>query len=101
MGSIITWLTQRLLIYVPIQLFKPRSSTYFTEPFPNKQYCLIANSGKKNYLQINAFLASSGGEEKNLEILQMKAITSFDDGEIGKTFSSINKSLGGSHRAKQ
>ena len=56
---------------------------------------------KKDYLQINAFLASGGGVERNLEALQMKATASLSGGAIGGTLSSINESLGGSHRAEQ
>ena len=56
---------------------------------------------KKDYLQINAFLASGGGVERNLEALQMKATASLSSGAIGRTLSSINESLGGSHRAEQ
>ena len=56
---------------------------------------------KKEYLQINAFLTSGGGVEKNLEALQMKATTSFGGRAIGGTLSSINESLDGSHRAEQ
>ena len=56
---------------------------------------------KKDYLQINPFLASGGGVEKNLETLQMKATASLGGGVIGKTLSFINESLGESHRAKQ
>ena len=56
---------------------------------------------KKDYLQINAFLANGGGVERNLEALQMKATTSLGGGAIGETLSSINESLGGSHRAEQ
>ena len=56
---------------------------------------------KKDYLQINAFLASGGGVERNLEALQMKATASLGGGAIGGTLSSINESLGGSHRAEQ
>ena len=39
--------------------------------------------------------------ERNLKALQIKATTSLGDGAIGGTLSSINKSLGRSHRAKQ
>ena len=56
---------------------------------------------KKDYLQINAFLASGGGVERNLEALQMKAIASLDGGAIGGTISSINKNLSGSHLPEQ
>ena len=56
---------------------------------------------KKDYLQINVFLASSGRVEKNLKALQMKAIASLGDGAIVRTFSSINESLSESYRAKQ
>ena len=56
---------------------------------------------KKDYLQINTFLASGGGVERNLKTLQMKAIVSLGDGAIERTLSSINESLGGSHRAEQ
>ena len=56
---------------------------------------------KKDYLQINAFLASGGGVERNLEALQMKATASLGGGAIGGTLSSINESLGGSHHAEQ
>ena len=56
---------------------------------------------KKDYLQINAFLASGGGVERNLKALQVKAITSLGGGAIGKNLNSINESLGGSHRAEQ
>ena len=56
---------------------------------------------KKDYLQINAFLASSGGVERNLKALQMKATASFGGEAIGGTLSSINESLGESHCAEQ
>ena len=56
---------------------------------------------KKDYLQINAFLANGGGVERNLKYLQMKTTASLGAGAIGGTFSFINKSLGRSHRAEQ
>ena len=56
---------------------------------------------KKDYLQINGFLASGGGVERNLKALQMKATASLGGRAIGRTLSSINESLGGSHRAEQ
>ena len=56
---------------------------------------------KKDYLQINAFLAIGGGVERNLDALQMKATASLGDGAIGGTLSSINESLGGTHRAEE
>ena len=56
---------------------------------------------KKDYLQSNAFLASGGGVERNLEALQMKATTSLGGGGIGGTLSSSNESLGKSYRAEQ
>ena len=56
---------------------------------------------KKNYLQINAFLASGDRVEKNLKALQIKVTASLGGGAIGRILSSINESLGGSHRAKQ
>ena len=56
---------------------------------------------KKDYLQINAFLASGGEVERNLKALQMKATASLGGGAIGGTLSSINESLGGSHHAEQ
>ena len=37
---------------------------------------------KKNYLQMNAFLASGGGVERNLEALQMKTTASLGGGAI-------------------
>ena len=40
-------LPMRLLIFVSIQLLKPRSSTHFTEPLPNKKCRLIASSQRK------------------------------------------------------
>ena len=62
---------------------------------------LDSQLAKKDYLQINAFLASSNGVERNLKALQMKAIASLGDGAIDETPSYINESLGGSHYAKQ
>ena len=56
---------------------------------------------KEDYLQINAFIASGGRVEKNLKALQMKATTSLGGGAIGRTLSSINESVGESHRAEQ
>ena len=56
---------------------------------------------KKDHLQINAFLASGDRVEKNLEALQIKATASLGGGVIGETLSFIDKSLGGSQRAKQ
>ena len=64
-----------LFIFVSSQPIKLRSFTHLIEPLPNKQYRLIA-SLQKDYLQINAFLASSGKVEINLETLQMKATVS-------------------------
>ena len=52
---------------------------------------------KKDYLQINAFLASSGGVEKNLKALLMKTTESLGDRARRKILSSINESLGESH----
>ena len=56
---------------------------------------------KKDYLQINVFLASGGGVERNLEVLQMKTTASLGGEAIRGTLSSINESLGGSQRAEQ
>ena len=56
---------------------------------------------KKNYLQINALLAGGGGVESTLEAVQMKATANLGGSAIGRTLSSINESLGGSHRAEQ
>ena len=99
-GPIIAWLTKQLFIYALIQSFKLKSSTYLTEPSPNKQCCLIASFRGKNYLQINAFLASGGKVERNLEALQMKTIISLGGGAIEETPSSI-KGLGRSHHTEQ
>ena len=52
---------------------------------------------KKDYLQINAFLGSSGRVEKNLEALLMKTTENLGGGAKGGILSSINESLGGSH----
>ena len=62
----------RLLIFVLTQPIKLRSFTRFTKRLSNKYCCLIA-SLQKDYLQINAFLASSDRVEKNLKVLQIKA----------------------------
>ena len=56
---------------------------------------------KKDYLQINAFLASGDGVEMNLEALQMKATANFSGRAIEETLNSINESLVGSHYAEQ
>ena len=56
---------------------------------------------KKDYLQINSFLASSDGVEKNLKALQIKAHINLGGRAIGETLSSINESLGESYRIKQ
>ena len=56
---------------------------------------------KKDYLQINAFLANGGGVEGNLEVLQIKATANLGSRAIGGTLSFINESLGGSHCAEQ
>ena len=56
---------------------------------------------EKDYLQINAFLASGGRVERNFKALQMKPTSSLYTGMIGGTFNSINESLGRSHHAKQ
>ena len=67
-----------------------------------KQVVLLnCQLAKKDYLQINAFLASGGRVERNLEALQMKATASLGGGAIGGTLSSINKSLDGSHHREQ
>ena len=52
---------------------------------------------KKDYLQINAFLASGGKMEKNLKALLMKATKSLGSGIRGTILSSINKNLGRRH----
>ena len=90
----------RLLIFVSIQTIKIKK---FYAPYravakqPVSFDCQLA---KKDYLQINTFLASGGKGERNLESLQMKATASFSSGAIGRTLGSINENLGGSHRAK-
>ena len=85
--------SQQFLIFVLVQSIKPRSSTRLTELLPNKQCCLIASLQKKDYLQINVFLGSGSKIEKNLKVLLIKAIKSFDGGARGEILSSINKSL--------
>ena len=52
---------------------------------------------KKDYLQINVFLASDDRMEKNLEALLMKATKSLDGRARGGILNSINESLSGSH----
>ena len=52
---------------------------------------------RKGYLQINAFVASGGRVEKNLEALLMKATESVS-GEVREIIlNSINESFSGSH----
>ena len=84
----------QLLIFVSIQPLKLRSFIYLIEPLPNKQYCLITRFWGKDYLQINAFLASSGRVKKNLKALQMKTTANFGGGVIEEIPSSI-KSISG------
>ena len=62
---------------------------------------LDCQPAKKDYLQINAFIVSSCEVERNLEALQIKTIAILDQEVIGGILSSINESLGGSHRAEQ
>ena len=52
---------------------------------------------KKDYLQINPFLASGARVEKNFEVLLMKATESLGDGAKEKIVSSINENLDGCH----
>ena len=73
---------------------------YLTKPLPNKQCRLIASSQGKDYLQINAFLASGSRVERNLEALQMKITVSLGGKAKRKTLSSINESFGISHHAE-
>ena len=89
----------QLLIFILIQPLKLKSSTCLAELSPNKQCCLIASSRGKDYLKINAFLASDGEMERNLEALQIKVTTSLGGRAIRKTSSSI-ESLDGGHRAE-
>ena len=55
---------------------------------------------KKDYLQINASLASGGRVQRNLKALQMKATANLVGGAIEETFNSINESFDGSHRGE-
>ena len=52
---------------------------------------------KKDNLQINAFLASGGGVEMNLDALLIKTTKSLDGGARGKILGFIDDSFGGSH----
>ena len=56
---------------------------------------------KKDYLQINAFLAGGGGMEKNFKALQIKDTASLVGRAIRGALSFINNSLGESHRTEQ
>ena len=53
---------------------------------------------KKDYIQINIFLASGGGVEKNLKALLMKTSESLGSGARREILNFINGSLGGSHK---
>ena len=100
-GLTITWLTyaiSHLRINSTSQIKKFYTSCGAVAKQAVSLDCQLA---KKYYLQINAFLASDGGVERNLEVLQIKATASLGGKAIGGTFSSINKNLGGSHRAEQ
>ena len=66
-----------------------------------KQYCLIASSWGKDYPQINIFLATVGRVERNLKAFQIKTTARLGGRAIGKTLSSIHKSLDGSQCAEQ
>ena len=61
---------------------------------------MIVSSRGKDYLQINAFLASGSRVEKNFKALQIKTTASLSGGAIGEIPSSI-ESLGGSHCAEK
>ena len=94
-------LPMRLLIFVSISTSQTKKFYASYGAVAKQAVSLDRQLAKKDYLQINAFLASGGGVERNLEALQMKATASLGGGAIGRTLSSINESLGGSHRAEQ
>ena len=58
----------KFIIFISSQFIKLKSSTHFTEPLSNKKCSLIASS-QKDYLQINAFLASGDKIKSNLKAL--------------------------------
>ena len=86
----------RLFIFILIQFIKLRSSMHLIKPLPNKHYCLIV-SLQKHYQQINAFLATSGRVEKNLEALLTKTTRDLGSRTRGGILSYINECLGRSH----
>ena len=65
-----------------------------------QEVSLDCQLAKKDYLQINAFLVSGGGVERNFKALQIKATASLGGGVIRGTLSSINENLGESHRTE-
>ena len=99
-GSTITWFTYTTL-YLCINSTSQTKKFYaFYRTVAKQAISLDCQLAKTDYLQINVFLASDGGVKRNLETLQMKTTGSFDTGAIGGTFSFIDKSLDGSHRAE-
>ena len=94
-------LPMELFIFILFEPIKLKSSRLFSDLLPNKQCCLIASLQEKNSLQIITFLASGGRIEKNFEALLMKVIESLGGGTRRKILSSINESLGGSHRSSK
>lgn len=71
------YITHQATFYLCISLtYQLQSSICFIKSLPDKQYYLIASSQKKDYVQINAFFASSSRVEKNLKVLQLKTTKS-------------------------
>ena len=100
-GPTITWPTYA----TPHLCINPTSQTkkfYASYRTVAKQVVSLDRQlAKKKYLQINAFLASGGGVERNLEALKMKTTASLGSRAIWETLSAYNESLDKSHREEQ
>ena len=100
-GPTITWPTYATPHLCIDSISQTKKFYAFYRAVAKQAVSLDRQLAKKDYLQINVFLAGGGGVEKNLEVSQIKATLSLSGRAIGGTLSSINESLSGSHRAEQ
>ena len=96
-GPIITWPTYATFHLCINSTFQTKKFYVFYRAIAKQAVSFNCQLAKKNYLQINAFLANVGRLEKNFEALLVKATESLSGGVREEILSSINKHLGGSH----
>ena len=97
MGPTITWPTYATPHFCINLIFETKKFYASYRAVAKQAVLLDCQLAKKDYLQINTFLASGSRVEKNLKALLIKAIKSLGGRARGKILSFINESLGGSY----